>query len=123
MRICLSSLRVLREISDTFDEAIPTKVQLTRQKNLQMRICCHLLVCTKKKFLTITSICGHNFLLRFLKIPLKRLLLFFEGIEIGDFVSGFYSAQAAIKMVDGTSYAEVDNLTVRQKATFQRINN
>jgi len=51
----------------------------------------------------------------------QKLIKFVEGIEVGTFTSGTLGSGAAIKMVNGTSYAEVDHLTVRQKATFREL--
>ena len=51
----------------------------------------------------------------------QKLITFAEGLEVGAFTTGALGGGAAIKMVDGTSYAEVDNLTVRQKATFREL--
>ncbi len=51
----------------------------------------------------------------------QKLIKFVEGVEVGTFTTGALGSGAAVKMVDGTSYAEVDNLTVRQKATFREL--
>jgi hypothetical protein len=60
--------------------------------------------------------------IEFLKgISVKELAAFLEGIEVGPFSSGPLGSGAAIKMVNGISYAEVDHLTVRQKATFREL--
>jgi len=48
----------------------------------------------------------------------KKVITFLEGIEIGDFTSGLLGAGAAIRNINGTSVAEVDQLLVRQRAEF-----
>ena len=60
--------------------------------------------------------------IEFLKgISVEELATLTQGLEIGPFSSGPLGSGAAIKMVNGSSYAEVDNLTVRQKATFREL--
>ncbi len=48
----------------------------------------------------------------------QKLIKFLEGIEVGTFASGLLGSGAAIKNVNGTSVAEVDQLLVRQRAEF-----
>lgn len=51
----------------------------------------------------------------------NNIITFLEGLEVGAFSPGLLGSGAAIKMVNGTSYAEVDHLLVRQKATFMEL--
>jgi hypothetical protein len=45
----------------------------------------------------------------------------FDNIEVGDYTTGPLGAGAAIKMENGVSRLEVDNLDVRMRATFREL--
>ena len=60
--------------------------------------------------------------IQFLKgISVEELATLTQGFRNWRLTTGALGAGAAVKMIDGTSYAEVDNLTVRQKATFREL--
>ena len=60
--------------------------------------------------------------IEFLKgISVEELATFTQGLEIGEYTSGFLGGGGAFKMNNGISELEVDKLTVRMIATFFEI--
>ena len=51
----------------------------------------------------------------------QEIIKFVKGIEIGTFTTGTLGAGAAIKMENGVSRMEVDQLDVRMRATFREL--
>jgi hypothetical protein len=111
----LSSLRVLKEISDAFDKAIITSTDETTEFTDE-KILSSLRVL--KEILDNNEYLRTQFLSKVYEDTAQKVITFLEGIEIGDFASGLLGSGAAIKNVNGTSVAEVDQLLVRQRAEF-----
>lgn len=51
----------------------------------------------------------------------QEIIKFVKGIEIGDFTTGPLGAGASLKMENGVSRMEVDQLDVRMRATFREL--
>ncbi|HRS68458.1 MAG TPA: hypothetical protein P5564_07600, partial [Paludibacteraceae bacterium] len=113
------------------DEIIPTyKVTLTEEKQvgtiqkIQNQINYLLsgaggsILDVKQTESLIRLIGDRQFLSKVSEDTAQKLIKFLEGIEVGTFASGLLGSGAAIKNVNGTSVAEVDQLLVRQRAEF-----
>lgn len=113
------------------DEIIPTyKVTLTEEKQvgtiqkIQNQINYLLsgaggsILDIKQTESLIRLIGDRQFLSKVSEDTAQKLIKFLEGIEVGTFASGLLGSGAAIKNVNGTSVAEVDQLLVRQRAEF-----
>ncbi|HUM44796.1 MAG TPA: hypothetical protein PKI14_17765, partial [Fervidobacterium sp.] len=111
----LSSLRVMKEISDVKDETIVTsddvETELTDNNVLSS-------LRSLKEILDNNEYLRTQFLSKVSEDSAQKLIKFLEGIEVGTFASGLLGSGAAIKNVNGTSVAEVDQLLVRQRAEF-----